>query len=287
MTRRAAFTLTELLVVIGIIATIAALIFPVFASAKNQARHVAWMDSFHQVSLGTTIYMGDYDDRYMIPKFNYDEPVDPVHDRTWVQGLLPYVRAFELFVCPVDNTRDPSLTAFDPDLVGADTYARYYRASTRSNIGFNYAYLSPAYRNGQWVNDPRSSSSVNDPSNTLQFGDSVWEMKNGRPHGGGNFLVLPPCRFALNDGQIVDSFGISGGKSTNIFQGNLGWVEKSPDIFAQAGGLYAWFKTSITVSFTDGHTARLRMNQITAGCDVRENWAGYILNESQYIWDLR
>ena len=60
--RRAAFSLVELMVVIALIMVLAALAFPVFRSAKAQAHATVCASQFHQVSLASTIYLTDYDD---------------------------------------------------------------------------------------------------------------------------------------------------------------------------------------------------------------------------------
>ncbi len=64
--RRKAFTLIELLVVIAIIAILAAILFPVFASAKEKAKQTACTSNIRQMGTGTQLYLGDWDDRYMV-----------------------------------------------------------------------------------------------------------------------------------------------------------------------------------------------------------------------------
>src|SRR5438874_7245986 len=61
--RRAAFTLIELLVVIAIIAIIAAILFPVFAAARDKARQAACFSNLKQIGYALHMYLQDYDDR--------------------------------------------------------------------------------------------------------------------------------------------------------------------------------------------------------------------------------
>lgn len=61
--RRAAFTLIELLVVVAIIAILAAILFPVFGRARENARRTACLSSTRQIGLAFQMYAADYDDR--------------------------------------------------------------------------------------------------------------------------------------------------------------------------------------------------------------------------------
>src|SRR5207247_7028115 len=64
--RKAAFTLIELLVVIAIIAIIAAILFPVFAAARDKARQVACFSNLKQIGYALHMYLQDYDERLPI-----------------------------------------------------------------------------------------------------------------------------------------------------------------------------------------------------------------------------
>jgi len=290
MKRNTGFTLTELLVTIAIIAVVSAILLPVFSSAKRNAQHIAWIESSKQVALGTQLYLQDYDDTFMIPQHHYDAGADQDNDRTWVQSMLPYVKNFDLFICPADTTRSHKTGIFDPDLSPSDPSSRYYEASKRSNFGYNYTYLSPVVKDREWTPYPRSTSMVESVSSTLMYGDSVWEINNGNPSGGGNYLILPPCRYQLINGLVSDSFELRNRPNTQLFTGGLVWAEESSEIkpwTSEAGGLYPWFKTSITLTFVDGHVERKPVDSVTAGCNVKPNWSGYIFDTGAYVWDLR
>ena len=81
------FTLIELLVVIAIIAILAAILFPVFAQAKDKAKSAACQSNLRQLGLSFFMYNADYDDVY-----------SPVYD--WKARLQPYIKTVEINKCP-------------------------------------------------------------------------------------------------------------------------------------------------------------------------------------------
>lgn len=285
--RRKGFTLLELSVAIVIVLVLAAILLPVFTAARSKAQQTAWVESMRQVHVGSTLYMMDYDDRYMVARYSVSEDAEPQDDRTWVQTMLPYVREFDLFLCPVDGTRDPSLGVFDADIVPGDSYARFYSASKRSNIGYNFMYLAPIVNIGVWQSRPRQASEVSDPTRTIAFGESTWEVVNGKPSGGGHFLVVPPCRYRAGFGR-PDSFELGGIDVTNIYTTDNGWVpEDQLEQYQQAGGLYPWFGERVNVMFAAGQVRRLTLPGLAAGCEVTPDWSGLITDPNAYLWDIR
>jgi len=86
-TQRMGFTLIELLVVIAIIAILAAILFPVFAQAREKARQITCASNMHQMGLAFEMYTSDYDEVY--------QP-----QREWKTKLDPYMGNRDLFKCP-------------------------------------------------------------------------------------------------------------------------------------------------------------------------------------------
>jgi len=92
--RRAAFTLIELLVVIAIIAILAAILFPVFARAREQARKASCISNLKQIGLACHMYAQDYDELFPV-----DNHACNPHLR-FVNQVMPYIKNMDIFYCP-------------------------------------------------------------------------------------------------------------------------------------------------------------------------------------------
>ena len=106
MSTRRGFTLIELLVVIAIIAILAAILFPVFARAREKARQTACLSNAKQMGTALMMYVQDYDEvmpQYLVQSGRSLQPdlPDIGYDYTaWQDRLQPYVNNWQIFVCP-------------------------------------------------------------------------------------------------------------------------------------------------------------------------------------------
>jgi len=99
---RSGFTLIELLVVIAIIAILAAILFPVFAQAREKARQTSCLSNEKQLALGMLQYAQDYDETYPIG-FTSDNPAGwGLPQDSWPAKIQPYLKNFQVFACPSD-----------------------------------------------------------------------------------------------------------------------------------------------------------------------------------------
>src|SRR5271156_4161409 len=101
---RSAFTLIELLVVIAIIAILAAILFPVFAQAREKARATSCLSNLKQQGLGLYMYCQDYDEQLPPAWLGFPQVGFPGISR-WMDVVQPYVKNIQIFSCPDTNTK--------------------------------------------------------------------------------------------------------------------------------------------------------------------------------------
>jgi|SwirhisoilCB2_FD_contig_51_10764685_length_1028_multi_4_in_0_out_0_1 prepilin-type N-terminal cleavage/methylation domain-containing protein/prepilin-type processing-associated H-X9-DG protein len=95
MRQRKGFTLIELLVVIAIIAILAAILFPVFAQAREKARAITCVSNEKQIGLGFMLYVQDYDETFPMFQYQVVPPTidkDAVSLRVWYDFIYPYIK---------------------------------------------------------------------------------------------------------------------------------------------------------------------------------------------------
>src|SRR5690606_3137964 len=104
ITRQNGFTLIELLVVIAIISILAAILFPVFARAREQARRASCASNFKQLGMAMLQYTQDYDERF--PPFSQGagnvgfQGFNGADGARWGDVIYPYIKNTQIFDCP-------------------------------------------------------------------------------------------------------------------------------------------------------------------------------------------
>jgi prepilin-type N-terminal cleavage/methylation domain-containing protein/prepilin-type processing-associated H-X9-DG protein len=288
---KSGFTLIELLVVIAIIAILAAILFPVFAQARESARKISCLSNFKQASTGILMYVQDYDETEIPANTNgYNFPAYPCEgcgrpDYVWPELVQPYEKNWQIFRCPSDphaNDRELSIWSYDDSTQLSPSNPNYYYSwGARSDLGLNYVFLSPwVYIPAQkfWGSVPVTLAAINAPAQTMIFLDTIWNRDaNGTPIGGGNWVVESPC--------IKDKNGVS--ITPTGFLGYGGWQPSNPLSWIQFGGAWPRHNKQINIAYVDGHCKNITVGALTAGCDVKDFQAGAAYDRDAYIWDLQ
>lgn len=92
-----AFTLIELLVVVAVIAILAAILFPTFGRARENARKTSCLSNLKQIGLAFLQYTQDFDEAYPLTSY-------PTANISWTIGAQPYMKTIQLFRCPSDDS---------------------------------------------------------------------------------------------------------------------------------------------------------------------------------------
>jgi prepilin-type N-terminal cleavage/methylation domain-containing protein/prepilin-type processing-associated H-X9-DG protein len=163
-TGRRGFTLIELLVVIAIIAILAAILFPVFAQAREKARTATCTSNVKQLALGLLMYAQDYDEKY--PLMYYYDTANPLPKGqnffadltvwTWQNMAMSYVKNFKIHACPSGWSEQATATwGSPPD----------YRSPANGGYGGNDQVLIYGSQGG------RPMAAVNAPADTYMIMD--------------------------------------------------------------------------------------------------------------------
>jgi prepilin-type N-terminal cleavage/methylation domain-containing protein/prepilin-type processing-associated H-X9-DG protein len=172
MRRRRGFTLIELLVVIAIIAILAAILFPVFAQARDKARSTACLSNMKQIGNALMMYMQDYDEK---TTWFWNAQVDKKNylGGYWYQCLMPYTKSLQVFMCPSVTGRGPAKDKYDvhcsPDLKPYPNLNRCGYGYNVGNVGYGGGdpYFQPS-------GDTKALAAITEPARTLYIADSAF-----------------------------------------------------------------------------------------------------------------
>ena len=291
MIRKRAFTLIELLVVIAIIAILAAILFPVFAQAKQSAKGAASISNDKQVTLGSQMYSADYSD-VSVPDMDWGNPNKDMLGWNWAGGecyapwgwlILPYVKTADIYMDPLTHTQPIGWNSVPV------TYSEF------PEYGYNYTAWSPSVwgvTTHKWgfdlmTRNPLSVSSVARPANTVLFttkwnwdeGDGVWWYWGLGTMWAGRYTVEPPdcgsippaCISNWGTGTWLADTVIKDNAANGAFTGGV--------TFRRAG--------QTVVSWGDGHVTTQPAGKLAAGTNWNPNIANGDLvqtDSSKYQW---
>ena len=227
-TARSGFTLIELLVVIAIIAILAAILFPVFARARENARRSSCLSNMKQIGLGILQYTQDYDEKY--PSRYYGAGGgDAVEYNSWRRVIYPYVKSAQIFACP--SNPNNAIPAYDsrptgtPGVVpaGQPVFPISYAINGLDSTDYVGGATIARRANGGGDPIPTSLSQVGDSARTLLVGESDQLYSELVPSAGFQGH-LGTSNFLFADGHAKAV------KTTSTIQGTNMWtVEEEPD----------------------------------------------------------
>ena len=216
---RRAFTLIELLVVIAIIAILAAILFPVFAQAREKARETACMSNMRQIGMAVRMYVQDNEEAFPVfQAYNTIPPPNMPGHKGVEDELKPYTKSRDLFRCP-DDTGSPYQKAAVPA-------ASNYRDAYGSSYHFTRAcYTIVPGPDGSYENDAPIS---NPPTVSTVVTDAMFQF---------------PAETRIMRDEMFPWFS-----SDKDVANQYGYVGGSPDYYQQ------WHPRGGSFVYADGHS---------------------------------
>lgn len=255
-TQRSGFTLIELLVVIAIIAILAAILFPVFAQAREKARQTSCLSNAKQQGLGAIIYVQDYDETYplsaglhptlgWVTGYYMGVPADwrgGSADRInsyagcWANLIQPYIKNTQVYACP-------SSPAFP---VPFSDWAASYAAPVKPYYNCTYTY------NGLLHGYPMAGVSRVSDVPLIWEGDGKVALQGSAVNN--PVLNCPDptqgCRYLPSSPTCNDNNAPNGASSYFTYSDGTSWIHSQGSIFVMADGHAKWRR--LGAQFTAG-----------------------------------
>jgi prepilin-type N-terminal cleavage/methylation domain-containing protein/prepilin-type processing-associated H-X9-DG protein len=241
------FTLIELLVVIAIIAILAAILFPVFAQAREKARQIACLSNTKQLALGVQMYAQDYDECLPVAGYNAQ-----CRGR-WQHQIYPYVKNAQLFTCPnfANNPWSPNLSNYTGPADSACPGVTIQVAqSDRGGYGWNYALQGDS---GGQLGMPLHRASGYSMARIQKPADTIIISETGLGTGTG-----PGAGWAVMAADPRLPYGATFNQPGLFLQGRHHTVRTRTDT---TGGLPLPIEGRANCVFLDGHAKSLTIAQ--------------------------
>ncbi len=255
------FTLIELLVVIAIIAILAAILFPVFARARENARKSSCQNNLKQLALGFKQYINDFDERYPLVASTVGTGGSGTPPYGWADSLQPYIKNTQVYQCPSD-------AAEGADLSTDAGYTDYW---------YNRNFVRHIPRAAAAIVTGANESMLGSSSQTIIAGDGG--SSQGTNTGSARYAI---CGNGTDNvtaqGSIpttgLPAFSDNGAAPTAATESACGAVAV-PSV--STGASYGTYPAAVlhldgaNFAFSDGHVKWLRGNNPTQSAGVLDN----------------
>lgn len=296
MNSRKAFTLIELLVVIAIIAILAAILFPVFAQAKQAAKRTASISNNKQISLGALMYMADYDDMFpiMASWTTCSAPaymcIGPNGYLPWTQNVQPYVKNYDLLRDPQAPDFPSTPTGFNPAIYKLAGPMYGFNPYLNNSVSFPYG------TGGGAPHQTRSGTALTRPAETVMLTQKYSNSEQIAPYNtfygswwfntGTWYITLetdaPDCASPGNNHYCA------AGWNNNGFYGGTGGVKLLNNVEAAGawtGGGSLRGRQMMNIAWADGHVSNKSPGAMAVGTNYNSAKSGGIpvQTESQIV----
>jgi prepilin-type N-terminal cleavage/methylation domain-containing protein/prepilin-type processing-associated H-X9-DG protein len=203
--RRRGFTLIELIVVIAIIAILAAILFPVFAQARERARMTACVSNMRQIGSALMMYTQDYDETFPYAFFrgNRGTGADPSY--VWKNAIRSYLKSLDVLACPSNphSRCTPGIPRVNPPTAGSNALGWENEPERRMPISYSMNTCTATWYSIDSPGGPRTpplrQAQLVRPGDTLLICESTWGQ--GDMHAAWLWQACPGI-FAHSAGKV-------------------------------------------------------------------------------------
>jgi prepilin-type N-terminal cleavage/methylation domain-containing protein len=240
--KRRGFTLIELLVVIAIIAILAAILFPVFAKARDAARRSTCLSNTKQIGTAILMYAQDYDEMLVPPSVGTCQAADSFG---WGDLVQPYAKNTGLLQCPSNTVKVRVVNTMGASRIVRDRGGNTNAGDDCTNSGaatgtFNYSYGVNAF--GPPTGQPASTSGP--------FNPNIMALAA---------IPAPASVIGVGEGRGASPWSLAGGNGPWDYPSVEGQVDARRH--NGSSGTAATPDLGTTCTFMDGHSKYIRFGQ--------------------------